>query len=77
MHRCIVNRWIVYRELAQLYSPVLAISCFHVKLLQYISYIPLLTYFHVCSGIQLKGKTTFMSFLCELDSHIPGQQNAL
>ena len=36
----------------------------------------MLNYFDVCSGIQLKGKTTFMSFLCELYSLMLGQLNA-
>ena len=56
------------------YLPVLARSCFNVKLLEYISCIPLLNYFHVRSGTQLKGKTAFMSFLCELYSHMLGQR---
>ena len=46
------------------------------KLLGYISCILVLNYFHVCSEIQIRGKTTFMSFLCELYSHMLGQQNA-
>ena len=45
-------------------------------MLNYLSFIPLSKYFHVCSEIQLKGKTTFMAFLCELYSHMLGQQNA-
>ena len=43
---------------------------------QYISCIPLLNYFHVYLAIKLKGKTAFMSFLCDLYSHMLGQQNA-
>ena len=58
------------------YLLVLATSCFNVKLRRYISYIPFLNYFHMCSGIQLKGKTTFMSFLCELYSLMLGENNA-
>ena len=55
---------------------MLATSCFSVKLLEYISCILLLNYFHVCLGIQLKGKTTYISFLRELHYHMLGQQNA-
>ena len=47
----------------------------NIKPLEYISCIPLLKYFHVCSEIRLKDKTTFMSFCCELYSHMLGQQN--
>ena len=54
------------------YLPVLGTSCFNVKLLEYISCIPFLNYFYVCLGIQLKGKTTFMSFPCELYLHMLG-----
>ena len=54
----------------------LATSCFNVKLLECISCIPFLNYIHKRSGIQLKGKTTFMSSFCELYSHMLGQQNA-
>ena len=53
----------------------LATSCFNVKLLECISCIPFLNHIHVCSRIQLKGKTTFMSSFCELYSHMLGQQN--
>ena len=47
----------------------------NVKLLEYISCIPLLNHLHVCSGIQLKSRTTFMYFLCELYCLMLGQQN--
>ena len=53
---------------------ILATSCFNVKLLEYISCIPLLNYFHVCSGMQLKDKTTFMSFFVSYIYHMLGQQ---
>ena len=45
---------------------VLATTFFNVNLLEHTSCISLLNYFHVCSGMELKGKTTFISFLCEL-----------
>ena len=59
-----------------LYLLIYQYQQFNVKLLGYISCILVLNYFHVCSEIQIRGKTTFMSFLCELYSHMLGQQNA-
>ena len=44
------------------YLLVLATSYINVKLLEYVSCVPLSNYLLVCLGIQLKGKTTFMSF---------------
>ena len=35
----------------------------------------MLNYFHMCLGIQLRGKTKFMSLLCELYSLILAKQN--
>ena len=58
------------------YLQVLATSYFNDKLFEYISCILLLNYFQVCSGIQFKDKATLMSFFCELNSHMLGEQNA-